>query len=442
MFSKYFLDPIYSAPTIGCLLVCVGISFVGVVAFLRSRSLVGESLAHASYPGILLGMLLASYFDSANSLLNSVVCVVFGGVIFALLGLFLIGKLQSWYRVPSDSALCFVLSSFFGFGVLLASSMQYFATSSYQKSQAYLYGHAATMTYQTLPLYGVLTLLIISQVILFYKEIKILCFDSNFAASVGLNLKIVDTILAFLLAFSIVLGMRSVGLVMVSAMLIAPAIAARQFTDRLSRLFWLSAFFGALSGFFGNVLSVESSLYFSHENYSLSFPTGPMIVLVSCILCLFSLLFAPKRGVVFRLIRKELFRFKCLQENLVKAAWRCGDKGIDLSRIKQLVRLRGLMLWWVLSYLERHGWFYKISKSCYGLTKDGNRKAEYIVRLHRLWEVYLVEYLGIGAERVHCSAEEIEHILTPELEKELTDLLEDPKKDPHNQPIPKPSLKI
>ena len=70
---------------------------------------------------------------------------------------------------------------------------------------------------------------------------------------------------------------------------------------------------------------------------------------------------------------------------------------------------------------------------------SGFHRASYIVRLHRLWEVYLVEHLGFGAERVHRSAEEMEHILTPEVEKELTRLLDDPEVDPHQQPIPEVS---
>ena len=63
------------------------------------------------------------------------------------------------------------------------------------------------------------------------------------------------------------------------------------------------------------------------------------------------------------------------------------------------------------------------------------QKAARIIRLHRLWEVYLV-YLGQNRDKVHRNAEEMEHIITPELEKELTDLLKDPKQDPHHQPIP------
>jgi manganese/zinc/iron transport system permease protein len=70
------------------------------------------------------------------------------------------------------------------------------------------------------------------------------------------------------------------------------------------------------------------------------------------------------------------------------------------------------------------------------LTESGEREGARIVRLHRLWELYLVDVLGMGVERVHRSAEEIEHILTPELEERLSRILNDPSEDPHHQPIP------
>lgn len=70
------------------------------------------------------------------------------------------------------------------------------------------------------------------------------------------------------------------------------------------------------------------------------------------------------------------------------------------------------------------------------LTEKGMIQAEKLIRLHRLWEVYLV-HMGQGVERVHHNAEEMEHILTPEIERELQQLLDYPQKDPHEQPIPK-----
>lgn len=91
----------------------------------------------------------------------------------------------------------------------------------------------------------------------------------------------------------------------------------------------------------------------------------------------------------------------------------------------------GISLWW----LRRGGWIDKIGKK-YILTTDGRRKAISIVRLHRLWELYLASELRVSNEKIHLNAEEMEHILTPDIEERLTKLLSNPKLDPHAQPIP------
>ena len=96
-------------------------------------------------------------------------------------------------------------------------------------------------------------------------------------------------------------------------------------------------------------------------------------------------------------------------------------------------------LYLTLSSLIQSGTIIKNTPPSYQLTPQGNIRANRIIRLHRLWELYLADYLGLKPERVHKSAEEMEHILTPELEKALTELLDNPKVDPHQQPIP-PSL--
>jgi manganese/zinc/iron transport system permease protein len=89
----------------------------------------------------------------------------------------------------------------------------------------------------------------------------------------------------------------------------------------------------------------------------------------------------------------------------------------------------------VICHLRFRGWIERREQG-YELTEIGRKKAERVIRLHRLWEVYLVDYMGQSVEKVHRNAEELEHLFTPEFERELTALLKDPKKDPHHQPIP------
>lgn len=405
---NYFTDSVLRAPTIGCMLMCLSASLVGVFAFLRKQSLLGEALSHAAYPGVMAGVICAGFFISQEISYY----VIISAILSALAGVFAIHYLQTKYRLHSDTALCFVLSVFFGIGVTLASRLQFTHTTLYQQSLIYLYGQAATMTDKHITLYGALTLVILALIGLFYKELKVICFDRQYASSLGMPVRGIEALFFFLIVLSIIVGIRSVGVVLMSAMLIAPAVAARQFTNRLSLLFLLAGLFGLLSGFFGNYFSARLNL-----------PTGPMIVMVASAICFFALLFAPKRGVIVRLIRVLRFRDRCLQENILKGIWRNKEVTQNIS---------APYLAWILFRLTYSGWLDKSHQ----LTKEGNARAAKIVRLHRLWEVYLVNYLGVGAERVHHNAEEMEHIITPEVEKELTKLLHNPKLDPHKQPIP------
>lgn len=435
----YFTDAVLRAPTIGSMLMCLSAALIGVLAFLRKQVLIGEALSHAAYPGVILGVMAAGYF-MADSVAETYLAfwILLGALLTSLLGVWVIHNLESRWKIRSDSALCFVLSAFFGIGITLASRVQFSFTTLYKKSLTYLYGQAATMVDFHIVIYGILSLAIVVMVVLLYKELQLVTFDREYAKTVGISTRILDSLVLGMIVLAVVVGIRSVGVVLMSAMLIAPATAARQYTHRLSAIFVLAGFFGLISGFLGNYLSVEITkimLKGSVERFSI--PTGPMIVMVATLICLFSLLFAPERGYFIRLIRIANFRRQRVSENILKTIWRISPvEPVTLPEIKRYQKTSNVYLKWILSRLIRQGWVKKITKNTYQLTQEGEKWAAQIVRLHRLWEVYLTDCLGVGVERVHKSAEEMEHILTPELERELTQLLHDPKKDPHQQPIP------
>lgn len=435
----YFTDAVLRAPTIGCMLMCMAAALVGVIVFVKKQSLLGESLSHAAYPGVIIGVIIAGIMGIHEDQELLIAFLIMGGALASsMLGLWSIGFLQTRLAVRSDSALCFVLAAFFGVGLTLASQVQFAYSSLYRQVQMYLYGQAATMTDVHILIYGVLSLMILSVVVVFYKEIQGIAFDPQYIQSIGVNKKVVDATVFFLIVLAVVIGIRSVGVVLMSAMLIAPAAAARQYSNQLYRIFAWAAFFGIISGFLGNYLSVEISkwLAIKYPGERLALPTGPMIVVVASLICLFSLMFAPKRGLLLRLSRIMRFRYQCMCENLLKAIWRCRpDEEVPFEAI---AKHQSASLWYlrfVLNSLVNQGWIKRV-KGGYCLTAEGVLWAARIVRLHRLWEVYLVDYLGIGSERVHRSAEEMEHIITPELEAKLTLILNDPKHDPHQQPIP------
>ncbi|MDE3046063.1 MAG: metal ABC transporter permease [Verrucomicrobiota bacterium] len=423
-FWAYFTDPILRAPTWGCLFLCVTASLMGVILLMQRRMLLAELISHTAYPGA-IGALLGLACLGSQWEAYSFFGVLGGALISSWVGLRTIACLERKWKVSSDAALCFVLSVFFGIGVLLTSWLQGVYPMWVGQAKMLLFGQAATLTDEHVFAYGLLTAAAISFLFTAFRPLQAFLFDRQFIKSVGLRTKGLQKVLLALLLLSIVIGIRSVGVVLISGMLIAPAVAARQWTHRLKTMFWLAALFGAVSGFLGHLISVELAV-----RSSIYLPTGPSIVLVGTAIALVSLLLAPQRGVLFRAFRLAHFRFRCLEENVLKGLWsRGGMKREDLERRYPM------MLSLVLLRLIREGWAVRQGEMVH-LTEEGFDKASTIVRLHRLWELYLTEQLGLQAERVHHSAEEMEHILTPELEQRLTHLLSNPEKDPHQQPIP------
>jgi manganese/zinc/iron transport system permease protein len=452
---------------------CLSAALVGVIVVLRKQSLLGEALSHASYPGLILGVLCASLLEGGdNTDIIFTLGISTGAFLSALLGLAAIRALER-QNVHSDAALCFVLSCFFGVGITLVSRIQFTHTALYRQAQAFLYGQTATMTDTHIIIYSILCIAVIFLTVLFQKELQVITFNLEFAKSIGIPVKVLDRLFACLTALAIVIGIRSVGVVLMTAMIISPVVTARQYTHSFKMLALLASLFGMLAAFFGNYLSISiadtlSNLY---PGTRIAIPTGPTIVLFSSTLCLVSLLVAPKQGLLPRVCRVMRFRYKRVEENVLKTIWRLTseagtpDKKIQASQnkmtegnletensdgreiaaaenlcsYKEIANYQSshrLYLQFILSRLIAKGWVEKISQDAYTLTLQGRQRAEYIVRLHRLWELYLADYLGVGVDKVHRDAEEMEHILTPEIEQQLTLLLRNPQKDPHEEQIP------
>lgn len=131
-----------------------------------------------------------------------------------------------------------------------------------------------------------------------------------------------------------------------------------------------------------------------------------------------------------------------MDENILKLFYQIGEKGNDFSKkrtVDELLDFRKMhpaQLKSGLNRLNRQNLVVKDSLN-WQLTESGLEKAKKIVRLHRLWELYLTNYMDIAPDHVHNNAEEMEHYITPELEKQLEKYLENPETDPHGTVIPK-----
>lgn len=437
---SYFTDPVLQAPTIACMLMCLSAALIGVIVFIQKSSLIGETLSHATYPGVILAACVLQSFHLISGKILPIFVLSFAAI-SAYIALKLIHYLQKRFAISQDASLCTVLAIFFGVGITLASYAQSNFSKLFVQVQTFLYGQAATMTNEYITIYAILAFIIILVIVVAHKEILVVNFDRTLANTLGIANKWIDNVISLLLVCAIVIGIRGVGLILMSGMLIAPAIVARYFSNSLKRMFLVAGLVGLFSGFMGVFLSVEiGHLATAVDSVkTLSLPTGPMIILVAGSACLFAIIFAPKKGVLVRCIRNYRFKNKCLVENILKSIWRINcHKEAHISDIAKYIPQPKWRLLISISFLVRQGWLNKTDLHSYTLTHEGRSKAEHIIRLHRLWEVYLVDYLGFGEEKVHKNAEEVEHFITPDLEAKLIELMDNPKQDPHNQPIPEP----
>ena len=276
------------------MIVATGAALLGIVsgalgtyAVLRRQSLLGDAISHAALPGVAIAFLLTG--SKAPLLL------VLGAAIAGWLGTLLIMSIVRLTRIKYDSALAVVLSTFFGFGLVLHTLIQRTGNANQAGLDTFLFGQAATILERDILTIGILGGIAIIIMLVFWKELKLLVFDEGFAASLGFSIRVLDILLTSLLVIAIVLGLQAVGAVLMSAMLVAPAVAARQWTDRLSVMMLLAACFGALAGVSGTIISSSAA----------RIPTGPTIVLCATVVVGFSIIFASNRGLLWGLIRQR-----------------------------------------------------------------------------------------------------------------------------------------
>ena len=258
---------------------------LGAFAVLRRQSLLGDAVSHAALPGIVLAFMLTG----ARTPLVLVLGAAFTGWLAALI----VTQIVRTTRIKTDTALGLVLSTFFGLGLVLLSLIQRTAGAGQAGLDRFLFGQAATLVGEDLKTMMVLGALVLTGLALLWKEFKLLSFDPEYARTLGLPVRALDLVLTSLLVVAIVIGLQTVGVVLMSAMIVAPAAAARQWTDRLGVLVVLSGAFGALSGLAGAVASSAVP----------HLPTGPTIILVITAITVVSLLVAPERGVLAERLR-------------------------------------------------------------------------------------------------------------------------------------------
>jgi len=262
---------------IGTFLVGATAAGIGVFAVLRRQSLLGDAISHAALPGIAL---MFMYSMSTNPFV-----LLFGGGIAGCIGAFLVLLITRTTTLKQDALLGIILSVFFGFGVVLKTVIQKKGLANQALLGKFFFGNASTLSSFDIFAIAVMAFFIFCIIFLFWKEFFLISFDPEFAHANGYRVFILEVVLTITTVFAIVIGLHTVGVLLMSALLIAPAAAARQWVSSVSALFWLAIFFGSLACVAGSLIS----------SYVEHLPTGPTIVVCMSLIVIVTFMFAPVR---------------------------------------------------------------------------------------------------------------------------------------------------
>jgi manganese/zinc/iron transport system permease protein len=399
---------------IGTALLGIAAGVIGSFTLLRKRALMGDALSHAMLPGIGLAFM---YSVAAGGSGKSLGVLLTGAAISGLLGLGVILLIRNFTRLKEDTALGVVLSVFFGGGVAVLGVAQRMGTGHAAGLETFIYGKTASMLSSDAALIGGAAALVIAACTLLFKEFKLLCFDAEYAGSLGWPTVFLDVLMMSLVVVVTVIGLQAVGLILVIAMLIIPAAAARFWTERLSVLAWLAAGLGAVSGAAGSAVSALFP----------DLPSGAMIVLAAAGLFAFSMVLGTRRGLLVRWVRRRELQQKVRRQHLLRALYELAESSpTRLARPEAVLKARS----WsprefrrAVRAVLKDGLAHEGVHGEIGLTRAGQLEAERVVRNHRLWELFLITHADIAPSHVDRDADAIEHVLRPEMARELEDLL-------------------
>lgn len=427
-----FKDPSVRYAVLGSLLLGTCCGLLGSFIVVRKLALMGDTLSHAVLPGVALGFLWTMTKDPW--------AIFIGATVAGLLGTVVVHWIHTTTHIKEDSAMGLVLSGFYAIGICLFTMIQHLPTGNKAGLDKFMFGQAAALGSDDLWMIGIVTAASGFLILLFYKEFLVTSFDSQFATAIGLPAKFIHYLLMLLLAFSVVIGLQAVGIVLISAMLITPAATAFLLTDRMHRMLIYASLFGMCSGLLGS--------FFSYLGNSL--PTGPFMIVSASMLFTLALLFGNRYGIIPRKLRHLNRSHRIQIENTLKAIYQIKEKthfreeAVSIQQfgeqrnlpiveaekeVKKLIKERYVTL--SKSNLDE----FKQNQLIY-LTPSGWKTACRIVRNHRLWELYLTESAQYEPDHVHDDAEEIEHILGEATVRELERRLDFPTVDPHGKLIP------
>ncbi|MBT6155947.1 MAG: metal ABC transporter permease [Planctomycetaceae bacterium] len=391
---------------------CAGL--VGCFAVLRRRALVGDALAHAALPGVCLAFLVLGY--------RSLPAMLLGAFVTGIAGIVCISTLRQFTRIKEDAAIGIVLSVFFGAGVvLLRVIMNSVSAGSKAGLETYIYGKTTSIALADVYLIGGAAVGCLAIIVLLYKEFQVVVFDSEFAGVQGWPAFLLDLLLMAMIAFAVVIGLPAVGVVMMAALLIIPAAAARFWTEQLWVMLAMSALMGAAMGAVGTTFSSRFE----------GLPAGPAIVLCGSVVFLISLLTAPRRGLLARLWSERKFRRRMARQrtlNVLYNVWERSHPEVLSFAMDDVLRRKSWTfdeLHSALGALSREGCVSFQPEGRFAMTDHGLQCAAMAARGFRMWELFLTENAEASSGIADFDYRSLEERLPREMIAELEEKLKE-----------------
>ncbi|MEQ8677268.1 MAG: metal ABC transporter permease [Aggregatilineales bacterium] len=363
--------------------VAIGGSLLGVVAgvlgcfaVLRKQSLMGDALSHAALPGVTIAFLLAG---------RDLGVLLIGAGIASWLGVRFIFAVTHTTRIKQDTAMGIVLAGWFALGIALLAYIQGTPDASQAGLDKFIFGQAAAIVESDVRLIAIVGFGAFVVTGLFWKEFKLITFDPEFAGANGFRVNLLDTMLSTLIVVAIVLGLQLAGVILMVGMLIAPAVAARQWTHKLSQMIVLAAVFGSFAGGTGSIISAMD----------VNIPTGPMIIVMAFAVVFISIMFAPERGLIGTWIQARADRKRFAAQTVLRDVYRYATNHVanesDLTTypvpMRFLLGVRGAMAPIGLKQLTAQDAIVR-DGDAWRLTKTGVKMAHDDERNQQLWDLY------------------------------------------------------
>jgi len=390
---------------------------IGAFIVLRNMSLIGDALSHAILPGIVVAFVLVGY---------STIGFFIGSVIAGLIAAVGITWIQHNVKTKNDAAIGIVFTSMFSLGVMGISYISNRPGGGVHLDlKDFLFGTVLGISNEDIILTAATLIFTLLSIVIFYRHLFITTFQPIIAETMGISVKFIHYFLMLLLSFAVVSSLRSVGVILVVAMLITPASTALLLSNKLKSVIFLSGLFGLLAAILGLILAII-----------LNTTPGPAMCIIATLVYFLAAIFAPEKGILSKYRSRLNQKQKIDQEDIIKLAVKqAAGKRLPLSFLIEKLDISKRAIGKHVQILDQEGMIQQEGDNII-LTIKGKENAEQLVRAHRLWETYLVNKTGLTDKQIHPDAERLEHFLTEEVVDEVDKVLGYPQKDPHGSPIP------